>query len=188
MVFFFPMRVRWRLFLSVAVLVALSFLAIGCGESSDKNGGKSTEIWRVEVVDADFPLKQRLAEPVELKIEVRNAGDTTIPELAVTVDGFNYRSTEKGVADPKRPVWTVNEPPPGSASSNVNTYILGELEPGKTVKAVWKLTAVVAGSHTVKYKVAGNVNGDIKTLLADGSAPEGAFVVTVSEEPKPIQQ
>ena len=169
-------------------LLALAFIAAGCGDSSDEKDSLSNKVWRVEIVEAEFPLKQRLGDNVGFKIEVRNVGEDTIPNLAVTIDGLNYRSTETGLADPERPIWVVNRPPPGSESADVNTYKLGQLEPGKTVKAVWRLSAVVAGSHTVKYKVAGDLQGKSKTLLLDGSAPEGAFVVTVSDRPRPVKQ
>lgn len=171
-----------------ALLLALTFAFTGCGNSASEKSVKDAEMWEVEIVDASFPLKQRLAEPVEFIIEVRNRSKHMIPELAVTIDSFNYRSSERGLADPKRPVWTVDEAPPGSASADVGTYTLGRIKPGETAKAVWHLTAVLAGSYTVKYKVAGNTTGSGKTLLADGSAPEGAFVVSVSKEPKPIGQ
>ena len=41
----------------------------------------------------------------ELVISVRNAGDQTIPNIAVTVHGFNYRKAAAGatLADPNRP-------------------------------------------------------------------------------------
>ncbi len=166
--------------------MALTYTAIGCGDSSDEKDKLSDKVWRVEVVEAEFPLKQRLGDNVGLKIKVRNVGDDTIPELAITVDSFDYRSTEEGLADPARPIWVVNRPPPGSESSDVNTYRLGPLKPGKTFEAVWRLSAVRAGTHTVKYKVAGDFQGKGKTLLADGSAPEGAFVVTITTVPKPV--
>lgn len=188
MVFFLILRLLKLSIKPSALLLVLALALTGCGKSVPEKSDKAVKQWRVEIADASFPLKQRLAEPVEFKIEVRNAGETTIPELAVTIDSFNYRSRQRGLADPKRPVWTVDKPPPGSASADVNTYTLGRLKPGETAKAVWKLTAVRSGSYTVKYKVAGDTIGAGKTLLPDGTAPEGAFVVSVSKEPKPIEQ
>ncbi len=177
--------IRKPIFLAT-LLAALTFTTIGCGDSSDENDKLSNKVWRVEVVAAEFPLKQRLGDNVGFKIKVRNAGDDTIPELSITIDSFNYRSTEEGLADPERPVWVINKVPAGSESSGVNTYRLGRLKPGKTVEAVWRLSAVRAGTHTVKYKIAGDFEGQGKTVLADGSAPEGAFVVTITTVPKPV--
>ena len=67
----------------------------GCGgERQDENEPEGD--FAVEVVDAMFPEKQKLAKTSELVITVRNAGDETVPNVAVTVNGLNYRSEASG--------------------------------------------------------------------------------------------
>ena len=50
------------------------------------------------------------------------------------------------LADPERPVWIVDEGPPGGDSALPNTWALGPLGAGETKTFVWKVTAVEAGA------------------------------------------
>lgn len=168
----------------ITALGALILLTPGCGKSNGLSAGEPKATFRIEVVRATFPTHQRLAQPTELRIKVRDADSKAIPDLAITVDSFGYRSKQPGLADPNRPIWTVNKPPPGSTVALTNTYRLGRLAPDKTREAVWKLQAVRAGTYTVKYKIAAGLTGKSKVLLPDGTAPEGAFVVTISRQPQ----
>ena len=42
----------------------------------------------MEVVEAKFPEDQKLAKSSDLVVTVRNAGDDTIPNIAMTVNGL----------------------------------------------------------------------------------------------------
>ena len=81
-----PRRTRVRSHLTVAVLVgaaALGTSACGGGERQDADEPEGE--FPVEIAAAEFPARQRLAQTSELTLTVRNAGDETIPDLAITV-------------------------------------------------------------------------------------------------------
>jgi hypothetical protein len=48
---------------------------------------------------------------------------------------------------------------------------------------VWRVTAVQAGTHTVKWQVAAGLNGKAKATLAGNRAPAGSVTVDVSSKP-----
>lgn len=196
----------------IGVLAALLFGAVlaacgGGGERQDENEPEAE--FPVEVRAAKFPPRQRLAETNDLILEVENRGDETIPDLAVTIwtgdqkaDGsFNVRSEQEGLADPNRPVWILEhnypklleagitrgeldeEPTAGAETAATDTYAFGELPPGESVEAVWRVTPVQVGTYTVRYEVAGGIDGKARAVTADGSPVAGEFVVTISSKP-----
>ncbi len=67
---------------SVAALLAFG---IGCGGGQRQDAGEPEGEFPVEVTGAEFAPKQKLAETSDLVLEVTNAGDETIPDLAVTL-------------------------------------------------------------------------------------------------------
>ena len=163
----------------------MPLLAVGCGggasgDRQDKNepSGK----FPVEVQEATFPSDQKLAEGSVMKVVVRNAGNATIPIIAVTVqcsdekDGqngsFDRQITGNNIADKNRPNFVVDTiPGPGRpkgsehldplerSSAYVNTYTLGPLAPNATADFEWHVTAVHAGPFRVCYRVAAGLNG-----------------------------
>lgn len=157
--------------------------AFGCGQEEGLGQDEPAGTYRVEIVHEQFPLTQGLGESVELVLSVRNAGEKTIPDLAITVDSFSLRSSQEGLADRSRPVWLVDRAPPGARVAMTGTYRFGKLPPGKSTSATWEVTAVKAGTHTLKYKIAAGLTGNAKARLADGQAAEGAFVVSIVSEP-----
>ncbi len=165
-------------------LIAVAGVAAGCGggERQDKNEPSGT--FNLDVVRADFPTKQRLAQQEELVVEVRNSDRRTIPDVAVTIEpGFSTRSERQDLADPNRPVWIVDTGPSGGTTAYANTWALGALGPGKTVRFVWRVTAVRSGTYDVHYRVAAGLNGKAKAQGPGGDAPEGSFTVKVSGKP-----
>jgi hypothetical protein len=48
---------------------------------------------------------------------------------------------------------------------------------------VWNVTPVQPGTYTVHYRVAAGLQGKAKAVTADGSVPEGEFVVRISSTP-----
>jgi hypothetical protein len=78
------LRVRDRLGMGlVAALFSAGIVACGGGERQDEDEPEGE--FPVQVVNASFPSKQRLAQTSNLTLEVSNTGDETVPDLAVTV-------------------------------------------------------------------------------------------------------
>jgi hypothetical protein len=86
----------WRYAALVLAGVAL-FAGCGGGERQDEDEPEGD--FEAEVTRASFPKKQRLAQSSHLVITVRNAGNRTIPHIAVTVEGFNFRADDVTLAD-----------------------------------------------------------------------------------------
>jgi hypothetical protein len=157
--------------------------ATGCGGGTRQDASEPSGTFRVDVVRASFPTKQRLAKSERMVIAVRNSGTKDVPNLAVTVSSFASRSEQAGLADPNRAVWIIDEGPRGGDTAYTNTWALGRLAPGQTRRFVWRVTAVQSGTHTVKWQVAAGLNGKAKAAMADNRAPEGSFTVDVSDKP-----
>lgn len=155
----------------------------------------------MKIAQASFPKKQAIARPSTLRIEVRNSGTKTLPNVAVTVDSLTYKAKQpEDLADPTRPTWVINtgpgpvatkppveteevNPSGGGETAFVHTWALGRLAPHASKMFRWKLTPVRAGTYTVHYRVAAGLNGKAKAVLASGGAPLGS--VTVHVAPKP---
>ncbi len=162
--------------------LAATLLIAGCGgQRQDANEPRG--IFHVKVPVAIFPAKQRLGTQRAMFIAVRNIDTRTIPNVAVTIDSFDYRSTQPNLAGPLRPVWIVDEGPYGGVTAYVSTWALGRLLPGRTAIFRWLLTPVKAGDYHVSYRVAAGLNGKAVALLADGSAPQGSFDVHIPSAP-----
>jgi hypothetical protein len=155
----------------------------GCGGGTRQDADEPSGTFRVDVVRASFPTKQHLAKPERLVIAVRNSGTKAVPNVAVTVSSFASRSEQAGLADPERAVWIIDDGPRGGDTAYTNTWALGRLAPGQTRRFVWRVTAVQAGTHTVKWQVAAGLNGKAKATLDDNRAPAGSFTVDVSAKP-----
>jgi hypothetical protein len=167
-------------------LIAASVAAVtaaGCGGGERQDADEPSGTFRVDVVRASFPTKQHLAKPERFVIAVRNAGNRTVPNVAVTVSSFAARSEQAGLADPERAVWVIDDSPRGGDTAYTNTWALGRLAPGQTRRFVWRVTAVQAGTHTVKWQVAAGLNGKAKAMLAGNRAPAGSVTVDVSSKP-----
>jgi len=200
--------------LRISIALALSgavFAVSACGGSDaerqdvDEPSGE----FPVEVLEADFPTRQRLAERSDLTLGVENIGEEQIPDLAVTIcldscdsDGpFSLRSEQTGLSSPNRPVWILeqdypkllepgispkeleDEPTAGAEAAQTNTFSFGAIAPGDEITAVWRVTPVQAGTYTVNYEVAAGLTGKAKAITADGSPAEGSFVVTIEDKP-----
>jgi hypothetical protein len=173
---------RGHAFALVAVSLA-TFAGCGGGESARQDADEPSGRWTVEVVEAEFPRSQRLAEPATLRIRVRNTESRPIPNLAVTVDSFSQRSDQAGLADAERPVWVIDDGPRGGTTAYTNTWALGRIGAGQTKTFEWRVTPVEAGSHEVTYRVAAGLDGKAKAVLSGGDRPEGVFRVRISERP-----
>jgi hypothetical protein len=166
----------------------------GCGGGERQDANEKEGTYDVSVVKAQFPLKQSLAKQEEMTITVRNAGSETVPEISVSlgetgrnglVKALTERQANPDLADPERPIWIVDKGPVGGETAYVGTWALGALPAGKTKTFTWKLTAVSAGEHTVKYTVNAGLDGKAKAQAPGGKVPGGAFAVDVSGTPTP---
>lgn len=109
-------------------------------------------------------------------------------------------SQATGVANRSRPVWVVEQPPGacqgaagyscanGGAGADTaaqsNTWQRGSpLRPGGTAVFNWEVTAVQPGRFTVAWEVSGDLYGNAKAVLGDGSVPRGILPVTISHAP-----
>jgi hypothetical protein len=169
---------------SATFCAVVALAASGCGGGGERqDADEPTGNYTVDVLDASFPTDQRLAERVRLRLKVRNADSKTIPNLAVTVEGFSRRSSQAGLADPNRPVWIIDDGPRGGVTAYTNTWALGKVKAGETKEFVWELTPVKAGRFEVSYRVAAGLDGKAKAVIAGGERPSGKFAVNVTREP-----
>jgi hypothetical protein len=194
--------------------IAAAALAVvsGCGGGARQDANEPHGKYQVEVTTARFPSTQRLAQHTHLVIAIRNAGNHTIPDVAVTVCNVTCKASAQsgsgtgaaafaenlnmtGLAAPARPVWIVDRPPgpcqyscqsggPGGAvTAYSNTWALGRLKPGATATFDWDVTAIKPGRHVIEYAVAAGLNGYAKAVLSSGVTPSGTFNVTVLSKP-----
>ena len=166
---------------AVVALGALLALA-GCGpHKARQDVDEPSGVYKVRVLDASFPTQQKLARRSKFKIVVRNVDVRTVPNLAVTVSGFDVRGAERDSpnADPTKPVFSVNEVPQNGETYYVNTFAVGKLRPGEQKALVWDVTAVRPGPFKVNWKVSAGLDGKAKARGPDGRAPSGRFAGTI---------
>jgi hypothetical protein len=180
--------------------VAVAALLAACGGESSSDANEQAGTYDVRVTEAAFPAEQRLGQTSLMRIGVRNTGEKTVPALTVTVSiageegknsslPFGIRDPQPGLAQPYRPVWVLaqtyprldgSSEPGGTSTSNSKTFSLGALKPGKSVTAIWKLSAVRAGRYTVLYDIGAGFGGTAKARTAGGVSPGGSFVTEIS--------
>jgi hypothetical protein len=109
--------------------------------------------------------------------------------LPTSQGSFSIRSEQEGLAIPFRPVWILEEGFPkyegqtasaGATAAQTDTFAFGELPANRSKRIVWNVTPVQAGTYTVHYRIAAGLEGKAKAVTADGSVPEGEFVVRIS--------
>ena len=169
----------------------------GCGGGERQDEDEPEGDFAVEVVRAAFPEDQKLAKSSNLVLTVRNAGNDTIPNIAVTVDGFNVRRGDPELADPERPQFVINgmpreiggfpeskeASPLGCDTAYVNTWACGPLADGKEKTFRWSVTAVKAGDFEIEWRVAAGLDGKAKAVAPGGDeTPAGSFSGSVSDE------
>jgi hypothetical protein len=178
----------------------LAALLAACGSSSSSDSNEKAGTYKVAVTDAGFPAKQFIGQTSLMRIDVKNIGDKTVPALTVTVDvegeegeeariPFAIHDPQPGLAGPDRPVWVLaatyprranSSEPGGAETSNAKTYSFGPLDPGKSVEAVWKLSAVRAGKFTVGYEIDAGLGGEARAKTSSGVRPGGTFVADIT--------
>jgi hypothetical protein len=156
----------------------------GCGGGERQDASEAEAEYAMEITDVSFPKRQGIAETVPFRATVRNVGDRTVPNVAMTLDGFSFRQQNPADADPQRPLWIVNAGPEAGTTAYVNTWALGPLRAGQERTFTWSVTAVEPGTHTLRYQLAAGLHGNAKALTADDQIPEGTLTVTVTRRPR----
>ncbi|MFM8561434.1 MAG: hypothetical protein ACKOB9_04975 [Solirubrobacterales bacterium] len=171
---------------ALAALLAAALAGVsGCGGSGERqDANEPSGDYPVEITQVKFPSRQGYGQTSRLVISVRNAGEEKIPNIAMTVNGFYYRTEQPDVADPARPVWILNLPPANGQTALVNTWALGSLDPGRVATFVWNLTAVKAGNHRLDYRAAAGLNGKARAVTDTGGVPAGTIAVRVTPKPR----
>lgn len=182
---------RRTLHLAIVGVCIVGLGACGGGERQDKDAPEGD--FRVQTT-AEFPSKQTVAKSSNLVITVENAEtDKTVPDVAVTVNGFSTRVDNPSLADPNRPVFVLNgEPvnvgglpearsvtPEGGDTAYTNTWALGPLKPGQKKRFRWSVTAARPGPYEITYKVAAGLFGKAKAVDPNGDQPSGEFKGTI---------
>ncbi len=117
---------------------------------------------------------------------------STAQELPTAQGSFSVRSEQQDLAIPFRPVWILETGFPklegqtasaGAEAAQTDTYAFGALAANQTKRIVWNVTPVQGGTYTVHYRVAAGLEGKAKAVTADGSVPEGEFVVRIASAP-----
>jgi hypothetical protein len=176
------------------LVVLVAVLAAGCGGPARQDADEPSGEFKVEIVSASFPKAQHVAEPVQLRLRVRNADDETLRNVAVTVEttpttgnaaaAFGQRSTDPALADSERPIWVLDAGPAGGDVVDDNTWSAGTLGPGESKELTWRLVATKPGRYTIGYRVAPGLTGRAKAARGDTS---GSFDVTIDDEPVPAR-
>jgi hypothetical protein len=200
-------KVRRRFHVGTVAAVAAAALSLtlsACGGSeSSADSNEAPGAYPVKIVTAEFPAKQRLGETTLLRLGVRNTGHRPLPALTVTISvggkegrdsslPFGYRDPQPGLAQPDRPVWALAADYPkangsseraGAETASPKTFDFGPLKPGATTEAVWKLSAVKAGSYRIFYEVGAGLSSEAKAETAAGTAAGGSFAAKIADVP-----
>lgn len=190
---------RSHAYIAILLVSASAALVAGCGGGSQQDAGEKEKTYTVAIAHASFPAHQSIVRPTTMTVAVRNMSNTTLPNVAVSVNSFEYASHYPGLADDKKPIWVVEtgpgrvskepvqsisvSPPGGGQTAYVNTWALGSLAPGGTRTFTWRLMPIKSGAYTVHYTIAAGLAGHAHARLADGSIPQGQFNVTITQPP-----
>ncbi|MBA2513036.1 MAG: hypothetical protein H0V26_01735 [Solirubrobacterales bacterium] len=177
---------------AVATFALAATGAAGCGGSERQDANEPRGTFEVEVVQASFPRRQAVAQRSTLRVQVRNQGDRTAPNVALTVktqsrrpgganSAFGQAVEDPRFADHERPVWIVDAGPGGGETAYTNTWALGRLAPEQTKTFAFRLTAVEPGSYRVGYEVAPGLNG--RARRARGTRASGTLKVSIDDKP-----
>ena len=169
----------------MAALAALAAtVMVGCGSGEQQDANEPAGEYEVAVSDVSFPRKQGLGETSKLAITVQNVGTQEVPNITMTVDGLNFRSSQPGNADPERPLWIINAPPLNGATAYVNTWALGPLAAGDERTFIWSLSSTKAGTFELAYRAGAGLNGKARAVTAAGTVPAGVISVNVTRRPQ----
>jgi hypothetical protein len=137
------------------VVAALAVLAGGCGGGGRQDADEPSGTFRLEIVGVWFPARQHVAEPVVLRLRVRNADRRPLPNVAVTV-------LARGASDSLGPVWALHEGPVGGETAEPGVWDAGPLSSGQAKTLTWRLVAARPGDYTIAYRVLPGLTGDAR--------------------------
>jgi len=173
------------------VLASLALLAGGCGGGPRQDADEPSGTFKVEIVRASFPKRQHIAQPVVLRVRVRNADRRSLDNVAVTVltrGGPGTASAAFGqrqrpgtqLADSLRPIWVLDRGPRDGETADANVWDAGPLFPGQERTLTWRLVAVKAGTYSIAYRVFPGLTG--RARAARGHTG-GVFRVRIIDRP-----
>jgi hypothetical protein len=81
----------------------------------------------------------------------------------------------------------IEEEPRNSTTAFTNTWAVGSVPAGETRTLRWKVTALRAGTYTLRWQVAAGLDGKAKAELGDGDPARGEFVAQVSDKARPFK-
>jgi hypothetical protein len=182
---------------ATAATAAVALALAGCGGSGAPQPEQSAT-YSVAIPVRSFPARQSLAEHVQLRLNVRNEGTRTIPNVTATVEtgsgadgaavvAFGSRLNGQGLASHSRPVWIVDDGPYSGDTAYANTWALGSIRPGDTRRFTWRVVPVRAGDFTLRYRLIGSTTGRSQLRLRNGDAARGSFKVHVSDKPAEVR-
>ncbi len=195
-------RARRTLTTGPALALGCALVVSGCGGGAKQNAHEPTGNFRLDVVQASFPHLQSIARPTTLLLTVRNSDTRTAPNVAVTIDSFEYASDFPELASDKRPIWIVDagpgeinhpaqtaavSPNGGGQTAYVNTWALGPLAPGATRTFRWRVAPVKSGLQRITYTVAAGLAGNARAVNAAGGPVQGHFAVYITQAPPHTQ-
>jgi hypothetical protein len=173
------------------VVASLALLAGGCGGGPRQDADEPSGTFKVEIVRASFPQRQHIAEPVVMRLRVRNADRRSLANVAVTVLTRGRPGTASAafgqtqapgteLADSLRPIWVLDRGPTGGETADANVWDAGPLFPGQERTLTWRLVAAKAGTYSIRYRVFPGLTGRAKA--ARGHTP-GVFRVRIVDRP-----
>ncbi|MDW5594366.1 hypothetical protein VSS74_08465 [Conexibacter stalactiti] len=172
-------------------LTAAALALAGCGGGERQDADDSDGTYRVDVVTAEFPAQQHLADETTLELVVRNESGRTIPNLSATLEAvgsdgtraaaFSRTDETPGLSSRSRPVWIVDESPGSTAYGD--TYATGPVAPDREGRFLWRVAAIVPGRYRLTYRLSGSLGGGAKVVEGDGERASGSFDVDVDRRP-----
>jgi len=194
-----PRRRRHRRSRGVSLIALSALLVGGCGGAGRQDANEPKGSFNLKLLHASFPTGQAVARPASLELSVENAGSNAAPNVAVSVDSFEYAENYAELAATQRPIWVIERgpgtipvrpvrsqavsPPGGGLTNDVNTWALGPLAAGSTRTFRWLVVPVKSGVRTVHFTVAAGLAGKARALSPSGSPVEGQFNVDIAAAP-----
>jgi hypothetical protein len=173
------------------VVASLAVLVGGCGGGPRQDADEPSGTFKVEIVRASFPKRQHIAQPVVMRLRVRNADHRSLANVAVTVltrggpgtasAAFGQRSAPgTELSDSLRPIWVLDRGPLGGETADANVWDAGPLFPGQEKTLTWRLVATKAGLYSIRYRVFPGLTG--RATAARGHT-SGVFRVRIISRP-----
>jgi hypothetical protein len=173
------------------VLALLAALAGGCGGGPRQDADEPSGTFKVEVTGASFPRRQHIAQPVRLRLRVRNASRAQLANVAVTVEtgarrgastaAFGQRQAPGSqLAASERPVWVLDKGPAGGETADARVWDAGPFFGGQEKTMTWRLVAVKPGTYTISYRVFPGLTGRARAARGHTS---GSFRVRIVDKP-----